>query len=222
MRDRYAVEKRSRSRPMGSARSGGQRVVTLHAARPARPAWSPRVSAAARRSDAARCPGATLGNAGMIELATWFTTANGIIVTSIANALLALLILASGFKNYVRLQRVMWIATLLAFGTMLVVLFTTNAADVPGALNAFSTSIGGNRTFYQDAVAATTAAGVDTNPPFSLLATLLIAPIAWTSLQWATYSTQQNGEIKDARSFRNQAMIIVGALVVTGILLATP
>ncbi|KRT64667.1 MAG: amino acid permease [Chloroflexi bacterium CSP1-4] len=165
--------------------------------------------------------GATLGNAGMIELATWFTTANGIIVTSIANALLALLILASGFKNYVRLQRVMWIATLLAFGTMLVVLFTTNAADVPGALNAFSTSIGGSATFYQDAVAATTAAGVDTNPPFSLLATLLIAPIAWTSLQWATYSTQQNGEIKDARSFRNQAMIIVGALVVTGILLAT-
>src|SRR3989337_1564449 len=125
--------------------------------------------------------GATLGNAGMIELATWFTTANGIIVTSIANALLALLILASGFKNYVRLQRVMWIATLLAFGTMLVVLFTTNAAEVPGAVNAFSTSIGGSAPVYQDAVAATTAAGVDTNPPFSLLATPLIAPIAWTS-----------------------------------------
>src|SRR3990172_3270366 len=121
--------------------------------------------------------GATLGNAGMIELATWFTTANGIIVTSIANALLALLILASGFKNYVRLQRVMGIATLLAFGTMLVVLFTTNAADVPGALNAFSTSIGGSATFYQDAVAATAAAGVDTNPPFSLLATRDIAPV---------------------------------------------
>src|SRR3990170_4104966 len=165
--------------------------------------------------------GATLGNAGMIELATWFTTANGIIVTSIANALLALLILASGFKNYVRLQRVMWIATLLAFGTMLVVLFTTPASEFVARINAFSTSIGGSATFYQDAVAATAAAGVDTNPPFSLLATLLIAPIAWTSLQWATYSTQQNGEIKDARSFRNQAMIIVGALVVTGILLAT-
>ena len=37
------------------------------------------------------------------------------------------------------------------------------------------------------------------NPAFSLLATLLIAPIAWTSLQWATYSAQQNGEIKSGR-----------------------
>jgi amino acid transporter len=53
-----------------------------------------------------------------------------------------------------------------------------------------------------------------------LLATLLVAPIAWTSLQWATYSAQQNGEIKNARSFNSQAFIIVGSLIFTGILLA--
>jgi amino acid transporter len=52
------------------------------------------------------------------------------------------------------------------------------------------------------------------------MATLLVAPIAWTSLQWATYSAQQNGEIKDARSFNSQTFIIVGSLIVTGILLA--
>jgi basic amino acid/polyamine antiporter, APA family len=72
----------------------------------------------------------------------------------------------------------------------------------------------------QTAIAASTAAGVDLNPPFSLLATLLVAPIAWTSLQWATYSAQQNGEIKNARSFNSQAFIIVGSLIFTGILLA--
>jgi amino acid transporter len=49
---------------------------------------------------------------------------------------------------------------------------------------------------------------------------LLIAPIAWTSLQWATYSAQQNGEIKDARSFQSQVFIMVGSLIATGILLA--
>ena len=49
---------------------------------------------------------------------------------------------------------------------------------------------------------------------------MLIAPIAWTSLQWATYSAQQNGEIKNARSFQSQAFIIVGSLIFTGILLA--
>jgi hypothetical protein len=114
----------------------------------------------------------------------------------------------------------MWVGTLLAFGTMLAVLLFTAPDQVPSQLDSFSTSIGGSSDWYAQATAATIAAGVDLTPPFSLLATLLIAPIAWTSLQWATYSSQQNGEIKDARSFRSQAFIIIGALVVTGLLLA--
>lgn len=164
--------------------------------------------------------GAATGSSTMIDIATWFTTGTGIVVTSIANALVAMLILISGFKNYVRLQRVMWVAILVSFATMLVVLFTTAAADVPAKLNAFSAAIGGSGTFYQDAVTAAQTAGVNLNPAFSLAATLLVAPIAWTSLQWATYSAQQNGEIKSAGNFRDQMFIIVGSLVLTGVLLA--
>lgn len=164
--------------------------------------------------------GAATGSSTLVDLASWFTTGTGIVVTSIANALVAMLILTSGFKNYVRLQRVMWVAILLSFGTMLVVLATTVASEVPGKLDAFSAAIGGSGTFTADAIAAAQGAGVDLNPPFSLLATLLIAPIAWTSLQWATYSAQQNGEIKSAGSFKDQLLIIVGSLVLTGILLA--
>jgi amino acid transporter len=163
---------------------------------------------------------ASTGNSGLVDISTWFTTPEGIVITSIANALVALLILVSGFRNYIRLQRVMWIAILLSFGTMLLVLVTTAAADVPAKLDAFSAAIGGSATFTADATVAATAAGVELNPAFSLLATLLIAPIAWTSLQWATYSSQQNGEIKSAGSFRDQAFIIVGSLVLTGVLLA--
>lgn len=163
--------------------------------------------------------GATLGNTMFLDWAGWFAS-DGIVPVSIINAFVALIILTSGFKNYVRLQQVMWVSVLIAFGTMLVVLGTTAATSVEGQINNFSTAIGGSATFYGDAVSAAVAAGYDLNPPFSLLATLLIAPIAWTSLQWATYSSQQNGEIKDARSFRNQATIIIGALVTTGLLLA--
>jgi len=163
---------------------------------------------------------ATTGNASLVDVSTWFTTAEGIVITSVANAGLALVILVSGFQNYVRLQRVMWIAILVAFATMLVVLATTAVTDISGRLDAFSAAIGGSSTFTADATAAAQAAEVDLNPPFSLLATLLIAPIAWTSLQWATYSSQQNGEIKSAGNFRSQAFIIVGALIVTGVLLA--
>ncbi len=164
--------------------------------------------------------GATLGNATLSNIGVWFTQSTGIIITSILNALVALIILCSGFKNYVRFQWVMWYAVLLAFAVMFGVLFFTNPASFVDRLNAFAAASGGGANFYQTAVEAVKAAGIDLNPPFSLIATLLVAPIAWTSLQWATYSAQQNGEIKDARSFKNQAIIMVGSLIFTGLLLA--
>ncbi len=80
--------------------------------------------------------------------------------------------------------------------------------------------MGESSTFYQTALAAAQTAGVNTSPNFSWLLTLLIAPVAWQSLQWATYSAQQNGEIKEARSFKNQVFIMVGALIAAGLLLA--
>jgi len=164
--------------------------------------------------------GATMGNPGLSQLGVWFTQPTGIIIVSILNALVALLILVSGFKNYVRFQWVMWYVVLAAFAVMFGVLFLTPASQFVERLNAFAVASGGSENFYQTAVAAVTAAGIDLHPPFSLLFTLLVAPIAWTSLQWATYSAQQNGEIKDARSFRSQTFIIVGSLIVTGLLLA--
>jgi amino acid transporter len=163
--------------------------------------------------------GATLGNPGLSNLGVWFTTSNGIITVSILNALLSLVLLVSGFKNYVSFQHVMWWGTLIAFAVMFVVLFATPPANFVDSLNNFAVASGGAPNFYQTAVDAVTAAGIELNPPFSLMATLLVAPIAWTSLQWATYSAQQNGEIKDARSFKSQVFIMVGSLVVTGILL---
>jgi amino acid transporter len=164
--------------------------------------------------------GATMGSPTLSNIGVWFTTPWGIIVTSILNALLAMLLLVSGFKNYVKVQYVMFYGILLAFGTMLIVLFTTPPAEFADRLNAFAVASGGVANFYQNAVAATQAAGINLHPPFSFFNTLLVASIAWTSLQWATYSAEQNGEIKEARSFKNQIFILVGSLIVTGILLA--
>ena len=164
--------------------------------------------------------GGTLGNPSLTEIGVWFTTPWGIIIVSILNALLAMVLLVSGFKNYVKFQYVMWYATLLAFGLMLYLFFTATPETFAEKLNAFVTASGGEPNFYQMAIDAAKAANIDLNPPFSLLATLLVAPIAWTSLQWATYSAEQNGEIKGARSFQNQIVIILGSLIATGLLLA--
>jgi amino acid transporter len=164
--------------------------------------------------------GATLGNVTLSSIGLWFTQSAGIIITSILNALISLIILCSGFKNYVKFQWVMWYTVIVAFAVMFGVLFFTNPSIFIERLNAFAAASGGGANFYQTAVNAVTAAGINLKPPFSLIATLLVAPIAWTSLQWATYSAQQNGEIKDARSFKSQSIIMVGSLIVTGILLA--
>jgi amino acid transporter len=161
-----------------------------------------------------------MGNTALSNLGIMFTSQWGIIIVSILNALVALIILASGFKNYVRLQAVMIVATLLAFVTMLVVLFLGNPASSMGKIDDFALAVGGVSNFVQTAIDASVAAGIDLTPPPNLLFTILVAPIAWTSLQWATYSAQQNGEIKDARSFKSQTFIIVGSLIFTGILLA--
>jgi amino acid transporter len=165
--------------------------------------------------------GATLGNPALSAIGVWFTHPwPGIVITSIVNALVGMLLLISGFKNYVKVQYWMFYGTLIAFATALIVLFTTPPSEFVSRLNAFAVASGGVQNFYQTARDAVVAAGIDLKPPFSLVATLLVAPIAWTSLQWAAYSAQQNGEIKDARSFKNQAFIIIGSLIVTGILLA--
>ncbi len=164
--------------------------------------------------------GATMHVASLSSLGVWFTTPVGIIIVSIANALFSLVLLVSGFKNYVRFQHVIFWGTILCFVTVFIVLFTTPASEFVSRLDAFAVASGGSPNFYQTAVDAVKAAGINLNPPFSLIATLLVAPIAWTSLQWATYSAEQNGEIKDARSFKSQTFIMIGSLIVTGLLLA--
>ena len=138
---------------------------------------------------------------------------------SILNALLAMLLLVSGFKNYVKFQYVMWYATLLVVRSHALSLLLPRLKAFAQKLET-SSSPRAERQTSTRRVDAAKAANIDLNPPFSLLATLLVAPIAWTSLQWASYSAEQNGEIKGARSFQNQLVIILGSLIVTGLLLA--
>ena len=164
--------------------------------------------------------GTVLGSAGLIAAGLWATTPAGLFVISLLNGLIGAVLLVSGFKNYVRFQHVIWYSILVAFAATLLVLFTSPAAAFASRLNEFAAAVGESPTFYQDALGAAQAAGVNTAPSFSWLLTLLVAPVAWQSLQWSTYSAEQNGEIKEARSFRNQAFIMVGSLIVTGLLLA--
>ncbi len=163
--------------------------------------------------------GVTTGIDGFTSFGTWCASTNGIIIISILNALLAMVLLVTGFKNYVRFQYVMWYAILISFGIVLLLFLFTNPGSAQGKLDGFASSVDGVKGFFATAKSAAAGAGVNFNPPFWLFGTLMVAPIAWTSLQWATYSVEQGGEIKNAHVFRNQLFIIVGSLATVAALL---
>jgi APA family basic amino acid/polyamine antiporter len=163
--------------------------------------------------------GVTTGIDWFTDIGTWAAGSNGIIILSVANALIALVLLVSGFRNYVRFQYIMWYAILISFGIVLLLFLFTHPGEAHGKLDGFAASVDGVKGFFATAKAAAADAGVNFNPPFWLFGTLMVAPIAWTSLQWATYSVEQGGEIKNAHVFRNQLFILVGSLAATAGLL---
>lgn len=155
-----------------------------------------------------------------IDIGNWALTPNGIVVISILLAVLTTVVLLRGLKLYVRIQHFLFAATLIAFALMLWLFFTTSTETFVERFNAFAGGLGQAPDFYHFVIKDVQAAGWNTAVPFSLLATLGIAPIAWTSLQWATYSVEQGSEIQGADNRRNQAFILIGSCVFTGILLA--
>jgi len=163
--------------------------------------------------------GVTTGVDALTSFGSWAASSTGIIVISILNAALSLVLLVSGFRNYVRFQYVMWYGILAAFAVMLFLFFSTNPAAAQGKLDGFAAAVDGVQGFFATAKAAAAEAGVNFDPPFWLFGTLMVAPIAWTSLQWCTYSVEQGGEIKNAHVFRNQVFILAGSLVLTALLL---
>ena len=129
-------------------------------------------------------------------------------------------LLVTGFKNYVRLQYLMFTGTGVIVVIMLAQFLRTDPAHFAVAINHFNGIVDKNPAYYTWLQHDVSGAGFNITPKFALGATLLAAPIAWTSTQWATYSVEQGGEIKGARVFKNQMFIIVGSLIAVGIVLA--
>lgn len=159
-------------------------------------------------------------NQSLISAAVWVQSAQGIVVTSIIGMALMAILLVTGFKNYVRLQYFMFAFTGIIVVIMIAQFLRTSPAEFAAAINKFVGFVDGNPDYYKWLQKDVADTGLNLFPKFALAATLLAAPIAWTSTQWATYSVEQGGEIKGARVFKNQAFIIVGSLIAVGIVLA--
>ena len=156
----------------------------------------------------------------LIDAAVWVQSAQGVVVTSLIGAAAIALLLVTGFKNYVRLQYFMFAATGILVLILVVQFLRTSPAKFATAINHFSNVVDGRTDYYHWIQKDVSGAGVSLLPKFAFAATLLAAPIVWTSLQWATYSVEQGGEIKGARVFKNQMFIIVGSMISVALVLA--
>jgi APA family basic amino acid/polyamine antiporter len=156
----------------------------------------------------------------LVDAAVWVQSKQGLVVISIIGMAAMAILLVTGFKNYVRLQYFMFAGTGILVIVMLVQFLRTSPAQFAVAINHFSAFVDKNPHYYSWIQKDVASTGFSLAPKFALGATLLAAPIAWTSTQWATYSVEQGGEIKGARVFKNQIFIIVGSLVALGCTLA--
>ena len=93
----------------------------------------------------------------------------------------------TGFKNYVRLQYFMFAGTGILVLIMIVQFLRTSPAQFAVAMNHFAGFVDNNPDYYKWIQKDVAATGFNLFPKFALGATLLAAPIAWTSTQWATY-----------------------------------
>ncbi|MGH2936044.1 MAG: amino acid permease [Gaiellaceae bacterium] len=156
----------------------------------------------------------------LMSWGTWCQTAKGVFIISIVQAAVAMGLLVSGFRNYVRIQRFLMTATIVSFATIVILFLANGTGDFKSKLDAYALAVQGSHGFYDYLLNDVSKAGYNLAVGFSFLGTLLIAPIAWTSLQWASYSVEQGGEIKAANSVRQQMFMIVGSTVFVGVLLA--
>lgn len=163
--------------------------------------------------------GAMYDSSTLLDIGTWFQSAAGIVIVSIVQAFVAMALLVSGFRNYVRLQRYLMVATLAAFVAMIILFAITSQQEFVTRIDKFAAAVQGSHGFYDYLLNDVRAAGFDFHAPFSFVGTLLVAPIAWTSLQWSLYSAQQGSEIKSAGSIRHQLWIMIGSTVFVGVLL---
>lgn len=148
----------------------------------------------------------------------------GTIVVTLLLVLFALWLLIRGFRNYVKIQWVLWYGLLLSLLTILYVIATTKPEQFIENFNAFyawaAPGINAPEGFYKYIIDAAVADGVNLTPSINWVQTLGVSTIAANSLVWAVLAVQQLGEIKGANVVKNTQFFIVGSGIFSAALMS--
>lgn len=165
--------------------------------------------------------GVMTGNPALIEWGAWYLSGWGPAIVTMIGSTVAALILIKSFRWFVQLQWIMWYGFLMSYVIMVIMFFVTPTSAFISDYNRVATIAQGAGPNAYDAIYQTAlSAGFTPAREMSILGTILVTPVALTSLGWVGYTQEQAGEIQGAQSLKNQMFINFGGGVVSMIMMA--
>src|SRR5207247_3430993 len=128
--------------------------------------------------------------------------------------------LITSFPWFVQLQWIMWYGCLISYLLMVVLFLTTSNAAFIQRYNTASNFVAGGSGAYKAIFDNAMANGFTESHTVSLLGTILVTPVALTSLGWVGYAQEQAGELQGAQSLTNQMLINFGGGAVSTSMMA--
>ncbi len=166
--------------------------------------------------------GATTGNVSLLNLATWFSSQQGIFWSAIVTNLVIAVAFISGLRAYLKVQSFLFAGVIISLVTMFILLLTTSHETFVTNFNSLMAAFDPQQTnYYKYVIETAYANGFSPSTGGGLNGLIAVIAIAWFNLIWAVWSMPNLGEIKHAHSFSQlnrvmQLSLLFGLLVLGG------
>lgn len=142
------------------------------------------------------------GSGGLLNLATWFSSQQGIFWTAIVTNLVVAILFLPGLRTYLKIQWVLFAGVIISLVTMTIVLLGTSHATFVNNFNSLMAAFDPQQpNYYQYIIDTAYANGFSPSAGGGLTGLIAVVAIAWFNLIWAVWSMPNLGEIKHANSF---------------------
>src|SRR5207247_10239110 len=155
--------------------------------------------------------GVMTGNHMLVDWGAWYLVGWGPTIVTMVSSTIAALVLIKSFRWFVKLQWIMWSCFLLSCFLMVVLfLFTSNSTFILRYDRA-AAMVGGGSGAYAAIMTNAAHNAFTSDRTLSIAGTILVTPVALTSLGWVGYAHEQAGAIQGAQGLKNQMFIHLAA-----------
>lgn len=155
--------------------------------------------------------GETYGNPVFMGVASWFMTADGLVLAGTLMNVLAFIVIIMGLRAYVRLQYLIMATNFVAWVIMMALFATNTPTTFTTSLDSYALKFLGESNFVEKVISEASSIGYYPKPAFSWHSTLSIMALFWMLQMWNAYAVCQLGEIRGAENFKLNLRYTLGA-----------